>query len=115
MTHRKSWRCFHCDEVFRSRKAAYAHFGPDEECEKLPPACIDPLRADEKKRIAELREAQDYAFRCQESGNAAEDKADMLEAELAEFKSLTKCQSPHELRMTLDWKRRETAHEREDC
>ncbi len=22
---RKTWRCFHCDEVFRSRKAALAH------------------------------------------------------------------------------------------
>ena len=77
---RKTWRCFHCDEVFRSRKAAWAHFGPDQDCEKLPPACIDPLRADEKVRLTELREAQ----------------------ELAEFKSLTKCDSIHALRMTLD-------------
>ena len=99
---RKTWRCFHCDDVFRSRKAAWAHFGPDQDCEKLPPACIDPLRADEKARLTELREAQEYAFQCQESANGKEDHLDDLERELAEFKSLTKCDSIHALRMTLD-------------
>lgn len=99
---RKQWRCFHCDEVFRSRKAAWAHFGPDQECEKLPPACIDPLRADEKARLTELREAQEYAFQCQEAGNAAEDKVDDLARELDEFKSITGCRTIHELRMWLD-------------
>lgn len=99
---RKSWRCFHCDEVFRSRKAAWAHFGPDQDCEKLPPACIDPLRADEKARIAELREAQQYAFECQESANTAADRIDDLERELDEFKRLTKCHSTNELRMAMD-------------
>ena len=99
---RKTWRCFHCDEVFRSRKSAWAHFGPDQDCEKLPPACIDPLRADEKARLTELREAQEYAFQCQESANGQADRLDDLERELAEFKSLTKCDSIHALRMALD-------------
>ena len=99
---RKTWRCFHCDDVFQSRKAAWAHFGPDQDCEKLPPACIDPLRADEKARLTELREAQEYAFQCQESANGKEDRLDGLEWELAEFKSLTKCDSIHALRMALD-------------
>lgn len=27
-TVKKSWRCFHCDEVFRDRACAQAHFGP---------------------------------------------------------------------------------------
>lgn len=99
---RKTWRCFHCDDVFRSRKAAWAHFGPDQDCEKLPPACIDPLRADEKARLTELREAQEYAFECQESANGEVDRLDELERELAEFKSLTKCDSIHALRMALD-------------
>ena len=100
---RKTWRCFHCDDVFRSRKAAWAHFGPDQDCEKLPPpACIDPLRADEKARLTELREAQEYAFQCQESANGKEARLDDLERELAEFKSLTKCDSIHALRMALD-------------
>jgi hypothetical protein len=102
MKKRKSWRCFHCDEVFHSRKLAYAHFGPDEACEKLPPACVDPLRADEKSRMIELREAQDYAFKCQESANTSEDKVDELERELDTFKQLTKCENSHELRMAMD-------------
>jgi hypothetical protein len=102
MAKRKSWRCFHCDEVFRSRKSAYAHFGPDQNCEKLPPACIDPLRADEKARLTELREAQDYALKCQASANAAEDRADDLERELGEFKRLSKCQRSSDLRFAMD-------------
>ena len=99
---RKIWRCFHCDDVFRSRKAAWAHFGPDQECEKLPPACIDPLRDDEKARLTELREAQEYAFQCQENANAAEDRLDDAERELAEFRSITGCRSVHELRMWMN-------------
>lgn len=99
---RKHWRCFHCDEVFRSRKAAWAHFGPDDGCEKMPPACVDLLRTDEKARMAELREAQQYALECQESVNAAEDRADDLERELDEFRRLTKCRNIHELRMAMD-------------
>lgn len=98
----KAWRCFHCDEVFHTRKAAYDHFGPDKACEKLPPACVDPLRADEKARIAELREAQNYAFQCQEKANAAEDRIDDLVRELGEFKHITGCDNSHELRMWLD-------------
>ncbi len=98
----KVWRCFHCDEVFRSRAAAYIHFGPEDGCEKLPPACIDPLRTDEKARLTELREAQDYALQCQHSANSAEDKVDDLARELDEFKRLTKCHNSHELRMAMD-------------
>lgn len=26
---RKQWRCFHCDEVFESRRCAAEHFGKD--------------------------------------------------------------------------------------
>jgi hypothetical protein len=95
---RKSWRCFHCDEVFRSRKAAWAHFGPDDGCDKMPTACVDPLRTDEKARLTELREAQEYALQCQESANRAEDTSENIERELAEFKSLTGCRSIHDLR-----------------
>ncbi len=95
---RKTWRCFHCDEVFRSRKAAWAHFGSDEDCEKQPPACVDPLRHDERERLNQLREAQAYAGHCQEETNNSEERADGLEMELKEFKRLTKCSSLAELR-----------------
>lgn len=99
---RKQWRCFHCDEVFRSRKAAWAHFGPDDGCDKLPPACVDPLRSDEKTRLSELREAQEYAMKCQDSANRAEDLLDNVEREFSEFKRITGCGSVHELRMWMD-------------
>jgi hypothetical protein len=98
----KAWRCFHCDEVFRSRKAAWLHFGPDEGCEKLPPACIDPLRHDEAERLKELREAQQYAFQCQEDGYAAEDRYDEAIRELAEIKRITGCLGLNDLRMWMD-------------
>jgi hypothetical protein len=98
----KTWRCFHCDEVFRSRKSAWLHFGPDDDCEKLPPACIDPLRKDEKTRLSELRQAQDYAFQCQEKASEFEDKLDDAIRELAEFKRLSNCSSSNELRNWLD-------------
>lgn len=101
-TRRKTWRCFHCDEVFRSHKSAYYHFGPDDGCEKDPPACIDPLRADEKERLMELKKAQDYAMQCQESANKAEDLSEMLERELAEWKTITKCENTYQLRMKMD-------------
>lgn len=94
----KAWRCFHCDEVFRSRKSAWLHFGPDDECEKEVPACIDPLRNDEAERLQQLREAQEYAMQCRESANQAEDKLE----ELIEFKKLTGCANTHELRMWID-------------
>lgn len=98
---RKQWRCFHCDEVFRSRKAAWNHFGPDDGCDKLPPACIDPLRFDEKERLTELRQAQEYTMTCQNALDEAEDRLQEFE----EFKRLTGCSNVHELRMWMDSQR----------
>lgn len=80
---REVWRCFHCDEVFTDRQQAYDHFGPDDACEKLPAACVDPLRVDEKERIKELRDAQEYALQCQQKANEAEDERDEMKRELA--------------------------------
>jgi hypothetical protein len=103
MTHkRKTWRCFHCDDVFRSRKAATLHFGSDEYEAKDLPACIDPLRADEKARMDAVRKAEQYALACQESRNQAEIRAEDAESELAQFKHVTGCRSIHDLRMWLD-------------
>lgn len=99
---RKAWRCFHCDEIFRSRKSASAHFGLDDYEARDVPACVDPLRSDEKARLTELREAQRYALQCQEEARATEDKLDDLVYELNEFKSLTKCTTSQGLRMALD-------------
>lgn len=99
---RKAWRCFHCDEIFRSRKSASAHFGLDDYEARDVPACVDPLRSDETVRLTELREAQRYALQCQEEARVTEDKLDDLVCELNEFKRLTKCATSQGLRMALD-------------
>lgn len=101
MSKRKTWRCFHCDEVFRSRKSAWLHFG-DDGCIQDPPACIDPLRHDEKERIRELREAREWAINRDRRATQLEDKVDEVDRELSEFKHITKCSSVHELRMWID-------------
>lgn len=49
----KTWRCFHCDKVFRSRKRAAEHFGVFEVLSE--PACrVDPRQLRRLER--ELRE-----------------------------------------------------------
>lgn len=35
----KQWRCYFCDEVFRSKEKAADHFGVFEACEADMPAC----------------------------------------------------------------------------
>lgn len=73
----KRWRCFFCDEVFTSRKAGWEHFG-DQNCTGDVPACIDPLRHDEKARLNELREAREYAMKMQREAEEAQADADQL-------------------------------------
>lgn len=52
-TQRKTWRCFHCDDVFATIAAAREHFGPHELAD---PACqID---------IGKFREMERYNARC---------------------------------------------------
>ena len=74
---KKKWRCFFCDEVFTTRKAAWAHFG-DQNCETDPPACVDPLRADEEARLTELRQARQYALKAQNDSLRIEERMDGL-------------------------------------
>lgn len=51
---RKTWRCFHCDEVFRSASKAREHFGPTE-C--TPAACqVSPEQLrDLEKQLSSYR------------------------------------------------------------
>lgn len=79
----KKWRCFHCDEVFTDRRAAWAHFGDDYLCSADVPACIDPLRSDEKRRLTELREAREHAMKMQRES----EKNDEAEALLEQFRA----------------------------
>jgi hypothetical protein len=77
---RKSWRCFHCDEVFRNYKAAREHFGLDDFELKDPPACLDPLRRDEKARMREVFEARAEAVRLQQQLNATQEELGLFHA-----------------------------------
>lgn len=80
----KVWRCFFCDEVFRTRQAAWEHFG-EQNCDSDPPACIDPLRADEKARLTELREAREAALKAMNDRVRAEELLEGLQAEHDNF------------------------------
>ncbi len=55
---RKQWRCFHCDEVFESRKFAAEHFGTD--CET--PAC--QIAAHEGHLVTYIRRLEADLARC---------------------------------------------------
>lgn len=54
----KSWRCFHCDDVFHNVAQAAAHFGVRED---QTPAC--QLKASEGGLVRALREAEDECER----------------------------------------------------
>jgi hypothetical protein len=68
----KRYRCFFCDEVFTDRKAAWLHFG-DENCTSDVPACVDPLRLDEKMRMNRLREAVEEANKARQALSEMQD------------------------------------------
>jgi hypothetical protein len=74
----KQWRCFFCDEVFTNSKDAYDHFGDESVCGSDVPACVDPLRADEKALMKEFRSAVKLA----REGMHHEERADELEWDL---------------------------------
>ena len=82
MSKTKKWRCFFCDEVFTDRRAAWIHFG-EPNCTDDVPACVDPLRHDEKARLAELREAREHAMKMQTES----EKNDEAEALLENFRA----------------------------
>jgi hypothetical protein len=85
MSKAKKWRCFFCGEVFHDRRAAWAHFG-EQYCEADPPACIDPLRTDEKARLTELREAREHARRMQAEAEENDNAAAALEHVYADLR-----------------------------
>ena len=78
MSKAKKWRCFHCDEVFTDRQAAWEHFGDDHLCSTDVPACIDPLRTDEKQRAKELRDAREHAIKMQRESEEADEEVALL-------------------------------------
>jgi hypothetical protein len=103
----KAWRCFFCDEVLTTRHDAWLHFG-DEGCETDVPACVDPLRMDEKARMNELREARRYADQMREEAQSMEEKADLLvifEQEIGRYFGMVggvRASTPQQARLVLD-------------
>lgn len=65
----KEWRCWFCDDVFTDEQSAKEHFGAVEHFadtgEGKPPACVSPLRTDEKARMAEVVREREHAITCQ--------------------------------------------------
>ena len=108
MSKRKKWRCFHCDEVFTDKRAAWEHFG-DTGCVSDVPACVDPLRSDEKQRLTELREAREHAMNCQRESEEAEDDAAMYQQYQDELERLfgAGVHTPHQAWMKFEAARNE--------
>lgn len=80
----KRWRCFHCDEVFTTRRDAWLHFG-EQNCESDVPACIDPLRHDEAARVNAVRLLREEIARMESEDNengAAKDQLEIMHSEL---------------------------------
>lgn len=108
----KTWRCFYCDEVFTTETEAAQHFGGRE---GLPgwdvAACVDPLRSDEKARMAELHEARVHALRKQHEAEDREELARQLDDMRSEIGRLfgecggVTASSPHEAYLVLDRER----------
>jgi len=55
MVKRKHWRCFFCDEVFRTRKAATEHFGAGD-YESETPLCVEAATTAKRKLVLKSRE-----------------------------------------------------------
>ena len=53
----KSWRCFHCDEVFTDRKDAVEHFGSS--CTDVPACQVDAKRLRELEKQLRLYRNED--------------------------------------------------------
>jgi len=59
----KSWRCFHCGDVFRNPKHAASHFGIDQLQE---PGCVAVLRHGESHLLDRIRDLEQQLRRYQE-------------------------------------------------
>lgn len=60
MTAAKTWRCFHCGDVFRNPRHAASHFGIDE---LQTPGCVAVLRHGESHLLDRIRDMQERLHR----------------------------------------------------
>jgi len=90
------WVCFHCDEQFANPNLAKAHFGPSPDHK---PACV---LIQDRGMLYELRAAQQEAAEARFAERRAEEQAEMLEGQMAEYRRAAKAQTCHQLRMNID-------------
>ena len=55
MSRNRTWRCFHCGDVFRNPKHAASHFGLDQFQE---PGCVAVLRHSESHLLDRIRDLE---------------------------------------------------------
>lgn len=79
------WKCFFCDEVFTDRHEAYLHFG-EENCSSDVPACVDPLRTDEKARMNQVRQLMEDVQKARQELAEMEDAKENYEAVWSEIR-----------------------------
>lgn len=72
---RKHWRCFFCDEVFRTRKAATEHFGTGD-YESEPPLCIEAATTELRQLVLTNRELWQQLQKANSENEELEDHLD---------------------------------------
>jgi uncharacterized protein (DUF3084 family) len=98
---RKIWRCFHCDEIFKSRKKAAEHFG-EGNYEAEIPLCVEAATTEQKALVLTNREMWERVQK-------AESEIENLEGRLDHFeyvaRKLTKKASAtaHDLEHEFDF------------
>ena len=90
------WTCFHCGENFGNPNLARAHFGPTPASQ---PACV---LIQERGMLYELREHEARHSELLDRATRAEERADVLEQEMEEYRRAAKADSCHQLRMNID-------------
>jgi len=75
---RKEWRCFHCDEVLRTRKAAAEHFG-EGNYEAEIPLCVEAATTEQKALILTNREMWERVQKAERQIEDLEDRLDDYE------------------------------------
>lgn len=75
---RKNWRCFHCDEVFTTRKGATGHFGTGNYEDELP-LCIVAATTEQTALILTTREMWDRVQKAERETENLEDRLHSFE------------------------------------
>lgn len=75
---RKTWRCFHCDDVFTTRKQAAEHFGDGNYEVEIPP-CVEAATIEQKALILTNREMWERVQKAESEIESLEDRLSHFE------------------------------------